>query len=296
MLFAWIAVATLLLAAAATLVWRMVELARLRADFTSSVSHELRTPLTQILLYAETMEMGRQSARTDRTRAARVITREAHRLLHLVENLLQFSRAERRLAKVTAQPRELGALVSDIVDAFAPIAAGRDARVFVESSAASWAHVDADAFRRILLNLLDNAIRYGPRGQTVVVRLEPRQGSVRVSVLDEGPGIAPTDRERVWRPFTRLSRASAESDTGCGIGLSIVRELTRLHGGRCGVEDAQDGHRGACFYVELPMVQPPVGVDAPGAAEGAPAEAREGLRLVPTRERPAVKPKTPAQS
>jgi signal transduction histidine kinase len=253
MLFALIAVATLLLAAAVALVWRMMELTRMRADFASSVSHELRTPLTQILLYAETVEMGRHAAGADPLRPIRVIKREAHRLLHLVENVLQFSRAERRLARVDVGVHPLAPLVAEVVRDFEPIAAARRATVSFEPANELSARIDPAAFRRILINYLDNAVRYGPPGQSVVVGLERRGEFARVWVHDQGAGVPPGERDRIWQPFVRLGATADDAGAGCGIGLAIVRELTRLQGGRCGLEDRPGG--GARFYVELPVAE-----------------------------------------
>ncbi|HVE77826.1 MAG TPA: HAMP domain-containing sensor histidine kinase [Gemmatimonadaceae bacterium] len=261
MLLALIGVAALLLAAAGALVWRMMELARLRGDFTSSVSHELRTPLTQILLYAEMMQMGRHAPGADPMRPVRVIKREAHRLLHLVENVLQFSRAERRLATVELGVHALAPIVAEVVRDFEPIAATRGAVVSFEPADASLAgRVDPAALRRILINYLDNAVRYGPPGQTVVVGLGRRHDLARVWVHDQGPGVPAADRERVWKPFVRLGAAADDAGAGCGIGLAIVRELTRLQGGRCGIEEASGG--GARFYLDLSAAEPPAPVAA----------------------------------
>ena len=112
MLFALLGTVTTLVGVAVSLLWRMHELGRLRADFTSSVSHELRTPLTQILLYAETLEMERHRSPAKRAEAINVITRETRRLIHLVENVLQFSRRTeldaRRAAATSARRSRIG--------------------------------------------------------------------------------------------------------------------------------------------------------------------------------------------
>ena len=241
--------ATTLAGLAVLLLWRMHELSRLRTDFTSSVSHELRTPLTQILLYAETIEMGRQRSRAKRAEAIGVITRETRRLIHLVENVLQFSRAERRLTRLSKRAHELGDLVAEAVMGFLPVAEARGSSITLRLEVVH-ASVDADAVRRILLNLLDNAVRYGPEGQTIVVSTERSGSWARLSVADEGPGIVPSQRENVWRPFVRLDDAADGSATGCGIGLAIVSELVSLHGGRHSLQ-SRDG-RGSIFVIELP--------------------------------------------
>ena len=112
------------------------------------------------------------------------------------------------------------------------------------------APIDASALRQIVLNLLDNAVKYGPADQTVTVQVAYAGGTARVSVEDEGPGIATADVARIWAPFARLPQASAAGVAGAGIGLSVVRELTQLHGGRVTVTTGASG--GARFCVELP--------------------------------------------
>ena len=111
------------------------------------------------------------------------------------------------------------------------------------------ANADADAFREILLNLLDNAIKYGPDGQTIKVALANIEGSVRLSVEDQGPGIPEVETERVWGKFYRLGRERASAISGTGIGLAVVRELTEAMGGRCWFDSSNGGAR---VNVELP--------------------------------------------
>jgi len=250
MLIGLLLTAATLVGIAAVMIWRMHELSRLRADFTSSVSHELRTPLTQILLYAETIEMGRQRSPAKRAEAIGVITRETRRLIHLVENVLQFSRAERSLTRLRLRPLALSELVAETVGAFGPVAEARGVAVCLRLDGPVAAHGDADALRRVLLNLLDNAVRHGPTGQTVTVSVDLAGSWARILVEDEGPGVPEQRREDIWKPFVRLGDGDDASFTGCGIGLSIVSELVALHGGRRGVRSRPAG--GAVFFVEIP--------------------------------------------
>ena len=115
--------------------------------------------------------------------------------------------------------------------------------------------VDASAFRQLLLNLLDNAVRYGPPGQMVTVGAARADDRARIWVDDEGPGVPAQDRERIWIPFVRATRARDAARSGSGLGLAVVRELTRLHGGDARVETSPRG--GARFIVELPLVDGP---------------------------------------
>ena len=253
---------------AVTQLRREGELAHIRSDFVSSVSHELRTPLAQIRLYVETMRLGRFATDAQRSRAVEHIDREARRLSHLVENVLRFARGVRGRNDASARhdPVDVPRETAEIVAEFEPLAAGRRAQViveFAEPTPTADVYMRPGAFRQVLLNLLDNAVKYGPVGQTVTVRVEgggPRaagggtaQASVRVAVIDQGPGVPPTEREAIWRPFQR-GTAARDGAGGSGIGLTVVKEIVDEHAGRAWVEDADAG--GATFVVELPVHGP----------------------------------------
>jgi signal transduction histidine kinase len=225
------------------------ELSRLRSDFISSVSHELRTPLSQILLFAETLSLGRVRTTEERDNATDVIVQEGRRLMHLVENILHFSRAERQMTRLGPEPLDLNRAVQAIVDDWAPLAAAAD--VTVETRFAKDVHAIADrsALRQMVLNLLDNAMKYGPRPQTVTIGTASMGEKVRLWVDDEGQGIPARERERVWDSFYRRDEHANSAVAGSGIGLFVVRELARLHGGDAWIEDAP--LRGARVVFEL---------------------------------------------
>jgi signal transduction histidine kinase len=248
-----VAAATLLLGCALWLIHRERELAILREDFVSSVSHELRTPLAQIMMDAETLQLGRVRTSGERREAVTAIVQEARRLRQLVENVLQFSRS-RRLSVEPGAPRPISPAVADTVRAFAPLAGSNDTHILTELEAGVEAAVEPDALRRLLLNLLENAVKYGPRGQQVRVGVTRRDGRVRIEVDDQGPGIPAAERERVFEPFVRLDRHRDGVTTGSGLGLAVVREIAVQHGGRVWVEDAPG--RGARVVVELPAAAP----------------------------------------
>jgi signal transduction histidine kinase len=229
-------------------------LTQLRSEFVSRVSHELRTPLTQIRMFAETLLLGRVRSESERRRSLEIIDRESRRLTHLVENVLQFSRDERGTTKLAPLPRELAPLIRELVREFRPLIDGDRVRLVTRLEDAV-VPLDEDAFRQVLLNLLDNAVKYGPPHQEVAVESRELDGAVHVSVTDEGPGVPAADRERIWRRFHRLDREQESSRAGTGIGLAVVRELVQLHGGRTWVETAAGG--GARFVVELPTAAAP---------------------------------------
>jgi signal transduction histidine kinase len=227
---------------------RESELARLRSDFVSGVSHELRTPLAQIRMFTETLLLGRVRSPGESQRSLEIVSRETQRLIQLVENILLFSRGERRVPEIDRKRVALAPVVRDIVETFSPLASSRHATLTAALQDHVVADVDAGAVRQVLLNLLDNAVKYGPPGQTVRVRLDMQDGRARLSVEDEGPGVDPRDAARIWHPFTRVV-SNRTATGGAGIGLSIVRQLVELHGGSAHVEQ---GERGARFVIELP--------------------------------------------
>ena len=248
-LAALVGLAAGLLAATVVQLRRERRLERFRAEFVASASHELRTPLAQVRMFAETLRLGRVRSEEERQRSLEIIDRESRRLAHLVENLLQFSRSGHRAPATNSPARELGPLVAEVVESFRPVAEGAGARLRAEVASGLWARVDADAWRQVLLNLLDNAAKYGPRGQEIVVSLAGADGQVRLAVEDEGPGIPPAERERVFERFHRLERDRVSTVTGTGLGLAVVRELVSGWGGRCHVEPGRLG--GARVVVEL---------------------------------------------
>lgn len=250
------------------------ELSRLRSDFISSVSHELRTPLSQILLFAETLDLGRVRTETERRNATGIIVTEGRRLMHLVENILHFSRAERHMTRLGPEPLDLNREIATIVREWLPLMTAADVRIETRLGHDVHALADRSALRQMLLNLLDNAVKYGPLAQTVTVSTAAGAGGrARFWVDDEGEGIPPRERERVWESFYRLDRHANSAVAGSGIGLFVVRELARLHGGDAWVEDAPRG--GARVVVALQAAK-----HAPGFTDEHPVDADSATHVV----------------
>jgi signal transduction histidine kinase len=232
---------------------RESQLARLRSDFISGVSHELRTPLAQIRMFSETLTLGRVRSDDERRRSLAIIDQEARRLTHLVENLLHFSRSERQTAHITPEPTRLAPLVQEVIDGFAPLAAARGATLAAAVPEDLIVPADPGAVRQMLLNLLDNAVKYGPAGQEVRIGAARDNGVARLWVEDGGPGIPRADRERVWVRFWRLERDRDSAVAGSGIGLAVVRELASLHHGRAWIDERDPAATpGTRVVIELP--------------------------------------------
>jgi signal transduction histidine kinase len=233
---------------------RAQELTRLRADFVAGTSHELRTPLAQIRMFAELLQRGALRGPEESARALRIIEKEASRLTILVDNLLNYTRLRRRAEGAAAAPAAAPTLVADeaahVIEAFAPLAAERGARVVAAVPPGLYARVDSLALRQVLTNYLENAVKYGPTGQTVTVGASADERCVQVWVDDQGAGVLPDEREAVWEAFRRGRRAEASGQGGSGIGLAVVRELALQYGGGVRVDDAPGG--GARFVAEFP--------------------------------------------
>ena len=250
LLILMMATSSMVLIAAFMVLRRERQLADLRSDFVSGVSHELRTPLTQIRMFSETLLLDRVRSADERQRSLRIINEEAQRLTNLVDNVLFLSRGSRAGVTPSIGDCDMEALVADTVDAFAPLAMRRDVVITADTPPRLHARVDAEAWKQVLTNMLDNAVKYGPPGQTVHVRLLASGGLMRLEVEDEGPGVPVDERESVWQRFHRLDRDRGTVRSGSGLGLAIVREIIAGHGGRCWVEEAPGG--GARFVVEAP--------------------------------------------
>jgi signal transduction histidine kinase len=239
------------------------ELIRLRERFVTGASHELRTPLAQIRMFSETLRLGRVRSPDEHSRYLEALDREARRLSHLVDNLLEFSRDGGhavRLSRVAIRK-----LLFEASDAFAPLARERGATLEVDAPEGLVVEGDRDLLRQVLFNLLDNATKHGPADQTVTLsaRLTERGGAegsgseradwIEISVSDQGPGVAPAHRDHVWERFWR---APGTKSTGFGVGLAVVRDVVERHGGEVAVGPAEgttEGttSRGARFSVFL---------------------------------------------
>jgi signal transduction histidine kinase len=200
-------------------------------------------------MFAEMLRLGWVRSDDERQRSVAIIDQEARRLAHLVENILQFSRAERSAPRVSLETLEIATLVDEVAESFAPLAGARGVTVRTVHAGRAVALADRDAMRQVLLNLLDNAVKYGPAGQTITAGTRASDGQVQVWVDDQGAGIPSRDKARIWEPFRRLDRAVEAGISGNGIGLAVVHELVAAQGGTVSVHDAPNG--GASFVVTL---------------------------------------------
>lgn len=227
---------------------REAELSSMRSTWISSVSHELRTPLAQIRLYLDTVRLGRTTEASQQEWALSKVDRETTRLHHLVENVLRFSQVG-QIPGVTPRPTDVTAETQRIVDEFKPLVAVRKVSIETRLAPVPPLSLAPDSLRHVLLNLLDNAVKYGPDGQTITVSLAATANDVQLVVSDQGRGVPASERDEIWRAFSR-GQAGQET-TGSGIGLSIVHDVVAKHGGRAWVDSPATG--GARFTISFPL-------------------------------------------
>jgi signal transduction histidine kinase len=231
---------------------REMNLARLKSDFVANVSHELRTPLALIRLYAETLELGRLTAKEKYQEYFRIIREESERLSALINNILDFSRIEAGRKEYEFKETDLPELVRSTLDSYR-FQIEQNGFAFEENISRDIppVNVDREAIARSLLNLVNNALKYSKDQKFIGVSLYRANGSVKLEVRDKGIGIPPAEQEKIFEKFYRCGDPLVHNIKGSGLGLSLVRHIVRAHGGNVLVKSAPD--KGSIFTIELPL-------------------------------------------
>ena len=232
-------------------VTRLRELEALRQEFVANVSHELRTPLSLIKSAAETLIDGGKDDPAVTARFLAMIDKHANRLTLLIDDLLLLARLDSGHVELKLKPVPLRAAAQDALDDAALAAQVR--RVTLENRVPGEvsAHADPDRLRQVLANLIDNAIKYGREGGTVVLGGRVLEGArVELTVRDDGPGIPAEAKARIFERFYRADKARSREQGGTGLGLAIVKNVVTAHGGEVRVESAPD--KGTEFFITLP--------------------------------------------
>jgi two-component system phosphate regulon sensor histidine kinase PhoR len=225
------------------------ELEKVRQDFVANVSHELRTPLTTIKGYAETLLEGALKEEVAFP-FVQVIKRQSDRLAKIVEDLLTLSKIESKEFQLKIETFPLSELIEDVLNFIQEAAEKKKITISLELPASLTVKADRNYLEQILINLIDNAIKYGGEGGKIIISaIQINQIEIEVSVRDNGIGIPKEDLPRIFERFYRVDKGRSRELGGTGLGLSIVKHLVQAHGGRVRAESQLE--EGSTFYFTL---------------------------------------------
>ena len=217
-----------------------------KVSFVNQVSHELKTPLTNIRMYAELLE-DRLPEDDEKARGhLGIVVAESRRLSRLINNILTFARQQKARPTLHPAPGNVDETIAATLESFRPVLEEAGVKIAFNPNAGRQVMLDADALEQILGNLVSNVEKYALAGQTLEVTSRQDGDRTAILVADRGPGIPAGQAADIFKPFVRLSNKLTEGVSGTGIGLTIARDLARLHGGDVTLEPSAAG---ACFKV-----------------------------------------------
>ena len=227
-----------------------------KSEFLSRMSHELRTPLNSILGFAQLMEMG--DLIPAHKKGVKHILNSGTHLLKLINEVLDLSRIEAGMLSLSLEPVRINGVINEMIDMVQPLANARNIELNPINSSIDnyFVRADRQSLRQVLLNLLNNSIKYNREGGSVIVETELREplngetASLRISVTDNGYGISAPDISKLFKPFVRVGTGKTVAE-GTGLGLALVQKLIDAMGGTLGVDSIFG--EGSTFWVELPQ-------------------------------------------
>lgn len=226
--------------------------AALTRRFIANISHELRTPTTAIMGFAETLINGALDRPRERGDFVRIIHRHAAHLNELIENLLDLACFDERKARPQPRKIDLGRFLSDHAATQASLIRKRGIRLRLDVSASVFILMDESQLRRVVANLMGNAVKYTPSGKHITVSMRAAKGRAVITVTDTGIGISRKDLPLIFNRFYRADTAVSRRIKGTGLGLSLVKEIVKAHGGSIKVESSEG--LGSAFSVALPLM------------------------------------------
>jgi two-component system phosphate regulon sensor histidine kinase PhoR len=229
----------------------LVRLNRARRDMVANISHELRTPIANIRLIIDSLFHEQEKPkRKQSTSALRAIARETDSLLWLVQELLDLSMIESGQAILRMVETSLTMIVDEAIERMEDQASLKDVQVVSAAPSGLQVLADADQVRRVLLNLIHNAIKWSPSGGTITITADASDEEVTVSVLDTGPGVPEDQTERIFERFYQVDPSRSKGD-GTGLGLAICKHIVEAHGGRIWAESNEHGGGGRFRFTLL---------------------------------------------
>lgn len=231
---------------------RETETTQLKTEFVHNVSHELKTPLTLIRLYGETLQRKENLSKEDRREAYEIITKESERLSHMINNILDFSRIEMGRKEFDFKKGNLADVIRNTLESYRYHLEKKGFSIIEEiSSDLPDIVFDKEAIASVLINLLSNAMKFSPEKKEVRVTVYRKDDSVVLQVADQGIGISPEARSRIFERFYRLQNRMTSESQGSGLGLTLVKHVVEAHGGKICVNSEPE--KGSVFSVYIPI-------------------------------------------
>jgi len=230
---------------------QQVQLSRKKDDFISAVSHELRTPLTSIRMYTEMLEKDWVKTDDKRREYYTTMRTESERLSRLIENVLDFSRIQRGKKKYQFTLGDVNACIAEVAEMMRPFVERAGFTLIREFGAIEPFMFDRDAVTQIVINLVDNALKYakGAEDKRIFLRTRPSKEMVLIEVEDRGPGVPRSRQKKIFDAFYRCEDESTRQSTGTGLGLALVKRFAEAHAGFVEIVNAKP--TGALFRVGL---------------------------------------------
>ncbi len=229
------------------------DLARMRQEFVANVSHELKTPITLIKGFVETLMDGAKDDPIELERFLRIIQTHADRLDAIIEDLLSLSRIEQDQdnARITFETVRLKSVFDRVIQSCELAIKQKNIVVISACPDEIVCQANPALLEQALINLLDNAIKYGPAKSTVALSCRKSKGEIQISVADEGRGIEEKHLPYIFQRFYRVDKGRSRKEGGTGLGLAIVKHIIQAHGGQIEVESELD--KGSIFTISLPI-------------------------------------------
>ncbi|APR99477.1 sensor histidine kinase [Pajaroellobacter abortibovis] len=229
----------------------------LKGEFVANVSHELKTPLALIRMFGELLQSGRITSKSKRQQYLDIIVSESERLSSLIENVLDFAQVEKGRTSYNFQLEDVGAVVLRAVNVYRYRAEQEGVTLTVDiQENIPHASIDERAIQLVIINLIDNAIKYAPGGKIITIKVAQEDPHLTIRVTDQGPGIHPEDRERIFERFVRGNHSTLrygltqQPVRGSGIGLALVNHIALAHHGKAWVEG--EVGQGSTFVLAIP--------------------------------------------
>ena len=228
----------------------LTQVEELKSNFLSMMSHDLKTPIARIQGMLQIVESDKEDLSDKQKEAVKTIDSSANELLEFVSSILSLNRVESKDVKLQLESRDLNEILKEVVDKYEHFAKNKEIEIVTEFEPLFSSKIDVDLMKQVFSNLLENAIKYSPKGSRVMISTEELDGKLVAQVADQGVGISSDELPKIFAKFFRSEQAIESDVKGSGLGLYLAKYFVELHKGTISVDSAPD--QGTTFTVELP--------------------------------------------